>query len=154
MSLELLKKLLAFTLILFSGQLLATVIQVTNNAGDSSDGSLGAAILQAGDGDIIDRSPIAGQTIGIGLQFPAMGNNLTSPTATLTILGSGVTIDGGGSRPAFSLANGSAIITDFIIQNGLSQGGQGGSGKTGGGGGTGGGGALYIHSGTTMTILL
>ena len=123
----------------------ADIIEVTNNDGGLADGTLNAALQQAGDGDIIDCSPIAGQTISLSTHLPAI-------VPSLTILGSGVTIDGGSTFPVFSLAQGSATITDFIIQNGLSQGGAGGSGLTGGGGGTGGGGALYVHSGTTMTI--
>jgi len=133
----------------FSDFLIATIIQVTNNDGGMSDGSLNAALQQAQDGDTIDCSPIAGQTIGLSSHLPAI---VTSSDSSLTILGNGVTIDGGGTVPVFSLAQGSATITDFIIQNGLSKGGAGGSGQTGGGGGTGGGGALFINSGATMTI--
>jgi uncharacterized protein with beta-barrel porin domain len=136
---------LTITALVLSGPLSADIIQVTNNDGGLADGSLNAALQLAGAGDIIDCSPIAGQTINVSAVLPALG-------PSLTIVGSGVTIDGGSSLPVFSLAQGSATITDFNIQNGLSQGGNGGSGLTGGGGGTGGGGALYIHSGTTMTI--
>lgn len=134
---------------LLCSPLAAVTLQVTNTDGGSNigdDGSLGAAILQAMDGDIIDCSPIAGQTIFVtNARLPAI-------TSSCTILGSGVTIDGGSFIPAFSVAQGSPTITDFIIQNGLSRGGNGGDGETGGGGGTGGGGALYINSGATMTI--
>ena len=49
--------------LLLSGSLLAATIQVTNTDGGSSTGSLGVAIQQAQDGDIVDCSPIAGQTI-------------------------------------------------------------------------------------------
>jgi len=133
-------------ILLLTSPVFATTILVTSNDGGPDDpGTLYAAILNAQDGDIIDCSPIAGQTIYIGSPLPAI-------VSSLTILGSGVTVDGGDTLPVFSLAQGSAIITDFIIQNGLSQGGQGGSGHTGAGGGTGGGGALYIHSGSTLTI--
>jgi uncharacterized protein with beta-barrel porin domain len=116
-------------------------------------GTLGAALYSAVDGDVIDCSPIAGQTISfVGSPLPAIGMNFTSSTSSLTILGSGVILDGGGFVTVFSLARGSASITDFTIQNGRSAGGSGGFGLTGGGGGTGGGGALYIHSGTTMIL--
>ncbi len=136
--------LLAIERLLSLGQLAAVTIQVTTNSGGLADGSLNAALAQAVDGDIIDCSPIAGQTIDLTSHLPAMGS--------LTILGNGVTIDGGGAVPVFSLAQGSATITDFVIQNGLCQGGAGGFGLIGGGGGTAGGGALYIHAGSTMTI--
>ncbi len=116
-------------------------------------GSLGAALYSAEDGDVIDCSPIAGQMISFtGNPLPPIGINFTSTTSSLTILGSGVIIDGGSAVTVFSLALGSATITDFTIQNGLSKGGGGGSGLIGGGGGTGGGGGLYVHSGATMTI--
>ncbi len=134
--------------------LFSVTIPVTST--DSSygtPGSLGAALYSAEDGDVIDCSPIAGQMISLtGNPLPPIGINFTSSTSSLTILGSGVTIDGGGAVTVFSFPLGSATITDFTIQNGLSKGGGGGSGLNGGGGGTGGGGALYVHSGATMTI--
>ena len=139
---------LAIVNLLLSKPLLADTILVTNtngNYGGIGDGSLSAALQQAQAGDIIDCSPIAGQTINLSARLPALG-------PSFTILGSGVTIDGGGTVPVFSLAQGAATISDFIIQNGLSEGGAGGPGKTGGGGGTGGGGAIYVNAGTTMTI--
>jgi uncharacterized protein with beta-barrel porin domain len=143
-----------WSLFLLSTQnsLFSDTILVTNTDGGSDDGSLGAAILIAQEGDIIDCSPIAGQTIYIGNQFPAIGYPFTSSTSTLSILGSGVILDGGNTHSVLCLGQGSITVTDFTIQNGLSKGGHGGFGYSGGGGGTGGGGALYIHSGTTMTI--
>jgi len=147
-------------LLLFANPLFSNTIQVTNTDNSTSPGSLGAAILAAVNGTVIDCSPIAGQTIGLGSpHLPAIGFNFTAPTDSLTILGNGVIIDGGGSSidptvgvPIFALGQGSATISNFIIQNGNSKGGNGGFGKAGGGGGTGGGGALYLHSGTTLTI--
>jgi len=144
------------SLLLFAieNPLFSITIPVTNtDSSYSTPGSLGAAIYVADDGDVIDCSPIAGQMISFtGKPFPAVGTNFISSSSSLTILGSGVIIDGGNSVTVFSLAMGSAKINDFTIQNGCSTGGNGGFGVTGGGGGTGGGGALYLHSGTTMTI--
>ena len=145
---------------LFSDPPPSTIFVTTNSLNNTTpnslsdyDGSLDAAILWAVDGTTIDCSAIAGQTIQINtFRLPAIGSGLTSPRSSITILGSGVTIDGGNSFTGFSLAYGSATITDFTIQNTTSQGGAGGSGYTGGGGGTGGGGAIYVHSGTTLTI--
>jgi len=132
--------------------LFSDTIYVTNNngsVGGIGDGSLYGALLAIGDGSTIDCSPIAGQTINLSTYLPAI-------TYPLTILGSGVTIDGGSGGgnvlSVFSLAQGSTTITGFTIQNSISQGGAGGPGHNGGGGGTGGGGALYVHSGSTMTI--
>lgn len=140
-------------LILISSLIFAdpTRIYVTNNSGDYGiPGSLGDALLNSVDGCIIDCSPISGQTIDLSKPMPAIGRSHTTPAiGSLTLLGSGVTIDGGG----FSIAQGSDIsITNFIIKNGTSRGGHGGPGNAGGGGGTGGGGALYVHSGTTVSI--
>ncbi len=140
--------------LLFSTPFLhAVIIQVTSNdGGNGGVGTLNQALQQAQDGDIIDCSPIAGQTISLTSALPAMGNDITTTTPTVTILGNNIVIDGGGQHPGFSLGKGSATISDLTIQNGLSQGGNGGSGQTGGGGGTGGGGALYVHSDSTLTI--
>ncbi len=128
----------------------ATILVTTTDS--YSDGSLPSAILAANDGDIIDCSPIAGETIFLSPAMPAIGHNFTSSSSSITIQGAGVILDGGGNRSAFSLAYGRASINGFTIQNGLSAGGEGGFGFTGGGGGTGGGGALYVHAGTIMTI--
>lgn len=140
----------------FENPLFSVVIPVTSTDGSYSDadpGTLGYALINAIDGDIIDCSPIAGQTIGVSnMRLPAIGYSFTSPSSSITILGSGVIIDGGNAFPVFCVAQGSATITDLTIQNGHSQGGAGGFGYTGGGGGTGGGGALCIHPGTTLTI--
>ncbi len=126
----------------------STTIYVTDNDGGTS-GSLNLALQNVVvDDTIIDCSMIAGETISLSTPLPAIGKN----SSTLTILGYGVTIDGGSAHPVFSLGQGSATISDLTIQNGLSQGGPGGSGFTSGGGGTGGGGALYVHEGTVMTI--
>ncbi|HUD00792.1 MAG TPA: autotransporter domain-containing protein [Rhabdochlamydiaceae bacterium] len=126
----------------------STTIYVTDNDGGIS-GSLNVALQNVVDDDtIIDCSMIAGETIFLSQPLPAIGKFATP----LTILGYGVIIDGGGAFPVFALGQGSATISDFTLQNGLSQGGSGGSGLTGGGGGTGGGGALYVHEGSVMTI--
>lgn len=119
---------------LFANPLFCATIFVTSTESFYGvPGSLGEALYLAVDGDVIDCSPIAGQTIGLtGNPLPAIGANFTSSTSSLTILGSGVIIDGGSASPVFSLALGSATITDFTIQNGLSKGGNGGFGLTGG----------------------
>jgi uncharacterized protein with beta-barrel porin domain len=129
----------------------STTIYVTDNDGGNG-GSLNLALQNIVDDTIIDCSMIAGQTIFLSRPLPAIGKNPITQTPTVSILGYGVTIDGGSALPVFSLGQGSATISDFTIQNGLSRGGGGGFGFTGGGGGTGGGGALYVHSGTVMTI--
>jgi len=130
---------------------LASTFLITNNDGGVG-GDLNNALQQAEDGDIIDFAPIAGQTIFLTTPLPAIGRSAISSTPSLAILGNGVIIDGGNTHPAFSLAQGSATISDLTIQNATSKGGAGGSGFSGAGGGTAGGGALYVHSGTSLTI--
>jgi hypothetical protein len=82
----------------FENPLFCDTILVTNTNSGFGPGSLGAALFEAGDGSIIDCSPIAGQTISISTPLPAIGFNFTSPTSSLMILGSGVTIDGGATH--------------------------------------------------------
>jgi uncharacterized protein with beta-barrel porin domain len=138
---------------LLSGSVFATTILVTDNdGGTGGTATLNAALQNAVDGDTIDCSAIAGQTIFLSSALPAIGHSSTSSTPALTILGSGVIIDGGSTHAGLSLAQGSANISNLTIQNAVSRGAAGGAGFSGGGGATGGGGALYVHTGTTMTI--
>lgn len=110
----------------------STTIYVTDNDGSNS-GSLNVALQNVVvDNTIIDCSMIAGQTILLSTPLPAIGKN----SSALTILGYGVTIDGDSAHPVFALGQGSATISDFTLQNGLSKGGSGRFGITGGGGGT------------------
>lgn len=145
-----------FSLLTAAVESTPTTIFVTSTDGGNGPGTLNEALQNVVDDTIIDCSPIAGQTIflntGGGGVLPAIGHNHITLTPTLTILGHGVTIDGGNVHPAFALGQGSATITNFTIQNTRSLGGPGGVGLHGGGGGTGGGGALYVHSGTTLTL--
>src|SRR6185503_489362 len=56
---------------------------------------------------------------------------------SLTIVGNGGTIDGGGAERGFLVYAGNVIIQDLTIQNAVAQGGAGGGGGLGGGGGAG-----------------
>ena len=128
---------------------------VTSNSSDSfTPGSLGYAIWKSSSGDTIDCSAIAGQTILLAPgTAPANTRNDGSLPAIihdLTILGRGITINGQNTSQAFSVGAGTVTIKDVIVQNTLSQGGKGGA--SGGGGGTGGGGALYVHTGSNVTV--
>src|ERR1700722_2454182 len=119
---------------------------VTSTSNDPvTVGTLPYWLLNAGDGDIIDCSSIAGQTITLTSSLPAI-------TKSYTINGAGITIDGAGSYQAFQVASGTVGISNVTVQNALSKGGDGGDGYSGGGGAVGGGGALYVHGGTSVTL--
>lgn len=108
-------------------------------------GTLPYWLLNANNGDTIDCSFIAGQSITLTSSLPAITNSYT-------INGTGITIDGTNEYQAFQVASGTVAINNVTIQNALSKGGDGGDGYSGGGGAAGGGGALYIHGGTSVTL--
>lgn len=88
----------------------AATLLVTTNA-DAGNGSLRAAIASAADGDIIDLSAIAGQTIT--LQSP-----INWATATTVTSSSPVTIDGSVSGHVFTIAGaGTHTLTGMTIAN-------------------------------------
>ena len=119
---------------------------VTSTSNDPvTVGTLPYWLLNADDGDIIDCSAIAEQTITLTSSLPAI-------TKSYTIDGAGITIDGAGSYQAFQVASGTVGISNVTVQNALSKGGDGGDGYSGGGGAVGGGGALYVHGGTSVTL--
>ncbi|HWG77698.1 MAG TPA: hypothetical protein VN660_13020 [Steroidobacteraceae bacterium] len=125
---------------------IAATRTVTSTSNDPATvGTLPYWLLNAGDGDIIDCSAIAGQTITLTSSLPAI-------TKSYTINGAGITIDGAGSYQAFQVASGTVGISNLTVQNALSRGGDGGDGYSGGGGAVGGGGALYVHGGSSVTL--
>ncbi len=132
---------------ILSTHFLPAAMRNVNSTSDdpNSIGSLPYWLLNANDGDTIDCSLIAGQTITLSASLPAI-------TKSYTINGAGITIDGDGAYQAFQVASGNSTITALTIQNTLSKGGDGGSGYSGGGGGVGGGGALYLHGDTSLTL--
>ena len=133
-------------LLVAPGCVTAATRAVTSTSNDSvTVGTLPYWLLNAGDGDIIDCSAIAGQTITLTSSLPAI-------TRSYTIDGAGITIDGAGSYQAFQVASGTVGISNVTVQNALSKGGDGGDGYSGGGGAVGGGGALYVHGGTSVTL--
>jgi hypothetical protein len=123
---------------------------VTRNVNSTSDdpatvGTLPYWMLNANDGDTIDCTAIAGQTIYLTASLPAI-------TRSYTIEGAGITIHGAGAYQAFQVASGTVAIANVNVQLGASIGGRGGDGYSGGGGGVGGGGAMYVHGGATVTL--
>lgn len=123
------------------------VTRIVNSTSNDANtvGTLPYWLLNASDGDIIDCTPIAGQTITLTSSLPAV-------TSSYVVNGAGITINGDNTYQAFQVASGAVSFNNINIQNALSKGGNGGSGYSGAGGGVGGGGALYLHSGTTVTL--
>lgn len=126
--------------------LFATTNLVNSVSNDPSiAGTLPYWILHSAANDTIDCSPITGQTIVLTSSLPAISQNLM-------IQGADVIINGSNSFQAFSFAVGTtASLSQFTIENCISEGGSGGDGNWGGGGGAGGGGALYVHPSVTLT---
>ncbi len=127
------------------------VTTTTDNGSNTSPtaGSLRAAILQVntvGSGSqTINCTPIAGGTINLASSLPAIALSTSSDTVNIQNTGSAITVNGGGNKSIFSIAQGDATLANFNLQNGLSKGGNGGAGIVPGGGGAGGGGGLYVH---------
>lgn len=143
---QLYKVILTFS-VLFTPFVEATITRVVDSNLDdaSSDRTLPYWLLNASEGDIIDCSLIAGQSIILTSSLPAITNSYT-------INGAGITIDGNSNYQAFQVASGTVTINNVIVQNAISKGGKGGDGYSGGGGAVGGGGALYIHGDTSVTL--
>jgi autotransporter-associated beta strand protein len=135
---------------LFSMQYLSSAtISVTNTNGGNVLGSFANAIINSSSDDTIDCSPISGGIITLTASLPAI-------THSLTISGSGVSIDGDSNTyQALSIAEGTVTLDDLTIQNAITKGGSGGSVSSGGGGGggaVGGGGAIYVHTGSHVIL--
>ena len=89
-------------LLVASSCVTAATRAVTSTSNDPVTlGTLPFWLLNAGDGDIIDCSSIAGQTITLTASLPAI-------TKSYTIEGAGITIDGAGSYQAFQVASGTS----------------------------------------------
>lgn len=144
-------KVLFYSTAIFAVCILVTKLEadtrvVNSTSNDSTTiGTLPYWLLNANDGDTIDCSSIAGQSITLTSSLPAITKNYT-------INGAGISINGANNYQAFQVASGTVIINNIHIQNALSKGGNGGDGYSGGGGAVGGGGALYIHGGASVTL--
>ena len=150
-----------FLCIYSATSLQATSFMVTTN-GDSGTNSttFRYALLNALPNDTVTFvTPLSGgNTITLTSPLPIIQDNLTI-TAPAT-----VTIDGNNQYSALAITGdrvtgaNHVTIQNLIIQNALSQGGAGGAGGNntlygaGGGGGAAGGAALYLHTGTSLTI--
>lgn len=137
----------ALSTCLIKADLLTAITRNVNSTSNDPNtiGTLPYWLLNSNDGDTIDCSPIAGQLMTLTTSLPAI-------TASYTIDGAGITIDGADSYQAFQVASGNVSINQITIQNAISKGGNGGEGYSGGGGAVGGGGALYIHGDTSVTL--
>jgi hypothetical protein len=73
-------------------------------------------------------------------------------TGSVTINGSGDTINGGGTHSGFFVNSGNVTLQNVTLTNTVAKGGAGGAGSYAGGGGAGLGGGLFIASGATVTL--
>ncbi len=125
----------------------AATHSVTSASSDPTvAGSLPFFINNSASGDTIDCSMLPGFAIAMTQDFPAINHNLIITSTTP------ITINGGGLHQPFSVAAGTASITNFNLNMCVSEGGAGGSGLIGGGGGAGGGGGLYVHNGASVSL--
>lgn len=140
-------KILSILIFLSAAGEVIAVSRIVNSTSNDPNivGTLPYWLLNADDGDNIDCTSIAGQTITLTSSLPAI-------TKSYTITGAGITIDGNNAFQAFQVASGTVAINNITVQKALSKGGDGGDGYSGGGGAVGGGGALYIHGNTTVTL--
>ena len=126
---------------------LAATITVTNT-NDSGPGSLRAAMTSAASGDRIAFALPANSVIPLASMLPAITQNLTIDGSGTP----GLIISGQNASRVFFVGNGGAAnvtIANMSVLNGLAQGGAGGFG---GGGGAGLGGALFVSSGSNVTL--
>lgn len=140
-------KMFCALIFLFIAANVTAATRIVNSTSNDASlvGTLPYWLINASDGDTIDCSVIAGQSITLTTSLPAI-------TKSYTINGAGITINGANTYQAFQAASGTTIINNVNVQNALSQGGKGGDGYSGGGGAVGGGGALYIHGGASLTL--
>ncbi len=129
----------------------ANTFTVTDSGDTGINGTLRYSILVASPGDSIVFDPSV-TTITLTNPLPIITQG------SLTITGP-VTIDGTSTYSAFSSIpatpnSGTLNLTNIVILNGKSKGGDGGNGGSngGGGGGAGGGGGLYLHNGARVNL--
>jgi len=126
----------------------ATFNVTTNN--DSGIGSLRNAIINANaNGDASNSIEINQglSPIVLASPLPIVNKNLS-----ISVNGGGVqVIDGNNLHRPFFFKSGSHTISNLEIQNGLAQGGNGGTGTFPGGGGAGCGGGLFVYDGVDLS---
>ncbi len=121
-------------------------VSVSNDDGTGGTmNTLSWAILQANNN--------GSGTIDVTVDTTLSGSLLAiNDAGTVTISGNNHIVDAV-SNQAFTVAQGTAFISDLTVKNALAQGGAGGSGNGGGGGGLGAGGALYIGDNNAMNVV-
>lgn len=149
------KTLLSAAASIYSFHCFATTYTVTTNNGGSSSGTgtsgnLSYCLTQATNGDAIDLSSIANQTISLSSSLPQISQSIS-------IAGSNVTIDGNSNHQGFVVTSGNVSIQNLTIQNAQSLGGSGGNingtfAGGGGGAGAGAGGGIFIGPGTSVVL--
>ncbi len=123
------------------------------HVGDSGAGSLRQAILDA------NTAGAGNHTISFDGGLPAnslvqLAGELEHIQVNIVIDGGGHTLSGHNNHEIFFVALGNVTIKNFTLQDGYSQGGNGGATDMGGGGGggLGAGGAIFVNSGTNVTV--
>jgi len=125
----------------------ATTFLVTT-ANDSGPGSLRNAIDLARTGDTIQITPL-GSPIFLSTNLPTIEQSITINADNSQV------ISGNSVFRVFATNQASLILNNIVVENGLAQGGTGGSGLAysgGGGGGLGAGGGIYVDLGQTLTL--
>lgn len=111
----------------------------------SSSAEFAQAIVNINADPTADHRIILSQDIVLGAQ-PL---NIAMAGGSLTVVGNGHEINGGGQYRAFLVESGSVALENLSITNGLAQGGAGGGGA---GGGLGAGGAVFVDAGGSLRL--
>ncbi len=120
----------------------------------SNAAELGFAITLAGAVPSTTSTITLTGNITLAGALPIIG--ATGANRTLTIIGNGFTVSGGGASRIFFINSGTVAIQNTVLTNGVAIGGAGGDadirGGSGGGGGLGGGGGVFVRSGASLTL--
>ena len=113
---------------------------VLANFSVSNANDLKQALIDVRNNDEADQITLTGNISGFTESF-----DITLPDGyPLSIIGNAHIIDGGNNAQIFQVVDGTVVLSNLTLQNGLARGGD---GESGGGGGLGAGGALYLDGG-------
>ncbi|MBA3817141.1 MAG: autotransporter outer membrane beta-barrel domain-containing protein, partial [Parachlamydiaceae bacterium] len=128
-------------------QTLFAATHTVHNLNDQGHGSLRKAIFKATDGDLVQFDHTLSGSILLEAPLPVINDNLT-------IEGNGqVILDGQKQHQVLFVQDGTVIINNLTIKNGLSRGGDGGQSFSGnGGGGMGAGGGLFVNDNAIVIL--
>lgn len=129
------------SLLSLSWETLIATTYVVHNTNDAGTGSFRHAINKAQNGDTIIFQHHLSGPINLKRPLPIINNNLT-------IIGNGqIQLNGQHQHQVLFINSGTVVIRNLTIENGLSQGGNGGCSFSGNGGGAlGSGGGLFVNN--------